>query len=412
MNNFHEINKCRISGSAELITVLDLGVQALTGVFPRSVNEPVTTGPLQLDWCPKSGLLQLRHSYSLSEMYGENYGYRSSLNLSMVRHLKNKVSNLIQMVSLNGGDLVLDIGSNDATLLHSYAIEGLKRIGVDPTGVKFRHFYTGGVELIPEFFSSAAFRARYPVQRPKIITSIAMFYDLEEPARFVSEIADILADDGIWHFEQSYLPSMLESNAFDTVCHEHLEYYSLSVVSSLLDSCGMRIIDVEINDVNGGSFAVTAAKRGSDYVANEAHIQSILSAEQKLKLHTMEPFHSFRERVFALRDQLVELVNKLNLEGKTVLGYGASTKGNVLLQFCSFTSKDIKSIVEVNPDKFGCFTPGTGIPIISEAEGRELKPDYYLVLPWHFRNSILQRERSYINDGGKFIFPLPNLEVV
>lgn len=412
MNNYREISKCRISGSTNLINVLDLGVQSLTGVFPRTVDHPITSGPMQLAWCPESGLLQLRHSYDLAEMYGDNYGYRSSLNLSMVTHLKNKVARLMQIVDLSDGDLVLDIGSNDSTLLQSYSVKGLKRVGIDPTGVKFQHFYTGGVELIPEFFSSGAFLSKYPALQPKIITSIAMFYDLEDPIRFVSEIAEILADDGIWHFEQSYMPSMLESNAFDTVCHEHLEYYSLDVVRKLLDTCGMKIIDVEINDVNGGSFAVTAAKRGSGLRANDSQIQRILADEVNLKLHTLEPFHRFRQRVFEFRDALVGLVRRLNEEGKTVLGYGASTKGNVLLQFCGFSANDIKCIVEVNPDKFGCYTPGTGIPIISEAEGRELKPDYYLVLPWHFRKSIVQRERAFLSEGGKMIFPLPTLEIV
>jgi len=411
MNNYREIKKCRISGSTNLVTVLDLGIQSLTGVFPRSVNYPVTSGPLQLAWCPESGLLQLRHSYDMGEMYGDNYGYRSSLNLSMVTHLKNKVARLVQMVAITDGDLVLDIGSNDSTLLQSYP-SGLKRVGIDPTGVKFQHFYTSGVELIPEFFSSSAFLSKYPEQRPKIVTSIAMFYDLEEPIRFVSEIAEILADDGIWHFEQSYMPSMLESNAFDTVCHEHLEYYSLDVVRKLLESCGLRILDVEINDVNGGSFAVTAAKRNSSFKGNDAQVQRILAREAELKLHSLEPFHRFRQRVFDFRDALVGLVRRLNAEGKTVFGYGASTKGNVLLQFCGFTANDIKCIVEVNPDKFGCFTPGTGIPIISEVEGRELKPDYYLVLPWHFRKSIVMRERAFLSEGGKMIFPLPVLEIV
>jgi hypothetical protein len=412
MNKYRQIDSCRIGGSANLITVLDLGLQALTGVFPRSLDHPVTSGPLQLVWCPESCLLQLRHSYDLDEMYGDNYGYRSSLNLSMVSHLKNKVARLMELVRLEAGDMVLDIGSNDSTLLQSYNLSGLKRVGVDPTGMKFRHFYTGGVELIPEFFSAATFRKKYPSYKPKIVTSIAMFYDLEEPARFVNEISQILADDGIWHFEQSYMPSMLKNNAYDTVCHEHLEYYSLDVVERLLQTCDMHILDVEINDVNGGSFAVTAAKRTNNFKANNEQIQRILDAEIALKLHTLEPFHLFRERVFSLRDELVELVRRLNYEGKTVLGYGASTKGNVLLQFCGFTREDIKSIVEVNPDKFGCYTPGTGIPIISEAEGRELKPDYYLVLPWHFRNSIIQREKAFLSQGGKMIFPLPVLEIV
>lgn len=410
--NYHKIKECRVSGSTNLLTVLDLGDQALTGVFPKNIYEDITSGPLRLVWCPDSGLLQLQHTFNLSEMYGINYGYRSGLNQSMVRHLHQKVNHLVCLRSVDNGDVVIDIGSNDATLLKAYKQPGLLRVGIDPTGKKFHEFYTDDMLLIPDFFSSSVYRKEFSSKLAKIITSISMFYDLESPASFVNDICEILDDDGIWHFEQSYMPTMLRMNAYDTVCHEHLEYYSLGVVKKLLNNCGMKIIDVQMNSINGGSFAVTAARKESCLKANDAVINWMLGQEDRIGLHTPRPFRQFEERVFEHRENLLRLIRNLNSDGKTVMGYGASTKGNVLLQFCGLTSKDIPCIAEVNPDKFGAFTPGTNIPILSEAEVRAMRPDYLLVLPWHFRDNIIKREEEYLALGGKLIFPMPEIEIV
>jgi hypothetical protein len=407
-----ELKKCRISGSSNLITVLDLGVQTLTGVFPKNVSDSITAGPLRLAWCPDSGLLQLEHTYDLTEMYGDNYGYRSGLNRSMVVHLHQKVNHLQRLRPVKFGDVVIDIGSNDATLLKAYNIQGLKRVGIDPTGNKFRAFYTDDIQLIPDFFSASVYRSTLKAVSAKIVTSISMFYDLESPTSFVKDIYDILDIDGIWHFEQSYMPTMLRMNSYDTVCHEHLEYYSLGVVKTLLENCNMKIIDVQMNSINGGSFAVTAARKESNLKPNDAVINWMLGQEDRMGLHTPKPFRQFEERVFEHRENLLRLIRELNADGKKVVGYGASTKGNVLLQFCGITSKDIPIIAEVNPDKFGAFTPGTNIPILSEIEVKATNPDYMLVLPWHFRDNIIQREAEYLASGGKLIFPLPQIEII
>lgn len=412
MNSRNEIESCRISGSKNLITVLDLGLQSLTGVFPRKIDTPITEGPLQLVWCPDSGLLQLRHSYDLAEMYGMNYGYRSGLNQSMVQHLQYKVNYLQRLRPLTSEDIVLDIGSNDATLLSAYNVNGLNRIGIDPTGKKFSEFYQNGIELVPDFFTAKAFQSKFQARKAKIVTSIAMFYDLEKPRDFVADIYEILDDDGVWHFEQSYMPTMLRMNSYDTVCHEHLEYYSLGVVKNLIEQCGLKLIDVQMNAVNGGSFAVTVAKKSSNLKSNDPVIDWLLGQEDRMGLHTPKPFRDFEERVFRHRDDLSRLIRALNADNKKVVGYGASTKGNVLLQFCNFTNQDIACVAEVNPDKFGAFTPGTNIPILSEAEVRAMKPDYMLVLPWDFRDSIIRREAEYLASGGKLIFPLPEIEIV
>lgn len=412
MSSYRTITQCRVGGGDHLVSVLSLGNQALTGVFPASVDTPVTRGPLELVWCPDSGLLQLRHSYEPSEMYGDNYGYRSGLNQSMVDHLTHKVHYLERLAKPKAGDTVLDIGSNDATTLKAYTVSDLNRIGIDPTGKKFASYYPEHVHLIPEFFSATAYRSfmRYPA---KIVTSIAMFYDLESPIQFAREVESVLANDGVWHFEQSYMPSMLRLNSYDTICHEHLEYYSLTVVERILRSAGLKLVDVVMNSVNGGSFAVTATKLSNRSVkANQTVIDWLLAQEARMGLSTPAPYRDFEERVFRHRDDLERLIKSLVADGKRILGYGASTKGNVVLQFCRFTRSEIPAIAEVNAEKFGRVTPGTHIPIISEQEAKLMKPDYFLVLPWHFKEGIIRREREYLAGGGKFILPFPEIEIV
>jgi hypothetical protein len=412
MSSYRAITNCRVSNSQHLVSVLNLGHQSLTGVFPKTASDPVTQGPLELVWCPDSGLLQLRHSYEPSEMYGDNYGYRSGLNQSMINHLNDKVAYLERLIDLKSGDIILDIGSNDATTLKCYKTQGLRRIGIDPTGKKFAEYYPPEIELIPDFFSADAYHT-VEDKPARIVTSIAMFYDLEAPIEFTQQIESILAEDGIWHFEQSYMPSMLRLNSYDTICHEHLEYYSLSVVKTILEKSGLRLVDVFMNAVNGGSFAVTAAKADNESIqTNQAVIDWLLEQESRMGLNTPRPYRDFEERVFRHREDLTRLIRALNADGKKVLGYGASTKGNVVLQFCGFTTADIEAIAEVNTEKFDRVTPGTHIPIISEAEARAMQPDYFLVLPWHFKDGILRREKEYLANGGKFIFPFPEIEIV
>ena len=407
-----KIEKCRISGSKNLINVLSLGEQYLTGIFPKSKSEKITKGPLDLVLCPESGLLQLGHSYDLKEMYGLNYGYRSGLNKFMVNHLNNKITYLTKIKPLEKNDIVLDIGSNDGTLLNCYKESNLFKIGVDPTGDKFRNFYKKDVVLVSDFFNSSLFEKKFPGRKAKIISCISMFYDLESPANFVEQISEVLDKDGICHFEQSYMPTMLRQNAYDTICHEHLEFYSLGVVKKLIENAGLKIIDVQINGINGGSFAVTAACKNANFKTNDAIIDWMLEQEDRMKLNTTEPYIEFKKRVFSHRRDLINLINNLNNNNKKIIGYGASTKGNVLLQFCNFTDNDLSCIAEVNPDKYGSYTPGTLIPIVSEVDAKSMRPDYMLVLPWHFKDTIIKREENYLKNGGKLIFPLPEIEIV
>ena len=408
---YTRIEKCRICGNTNLPLVLDLGEQALTGVFPRSRDQQVTSGPLRLVKCMGGdevcGLLQLEHSYDASEMYGDNYGYRSGLNASMVAHLRAKVQRILGLVPLSSDDLVIDIGSNDGTTLAAYP-PGPLLVGVDPTGSKFRQYYPPHVELIPDFFPSPELARRFPGRKARVVTSFSMFYDLDSPESFMRNVHAALADDGIWVFEQSYMPTMLEMNAYDTVCHEHLEYYAMRQIKWMADRVGFRIVDIEFNDINGGSFSVTVAKASSPLPTSPL-LDDVLARERNDGLDTLDPYHRFAERTARSRDDIRAFVEGARREGKSVVALGASTKGNVVLQYCGLGPDDIRGVGEVNQEKFGCFTPGTLIPIVPEQELLASRPDYLLVLPWHFRRFFLQADAFRDRN---LVFPLPTLEVV
>jgi len=411
-HSYTPIDRCRICGNPHLMQVLDLGEQMLTGVFPRSRDVQVTTGPLRLVKCmgeDACGLLQLAHSYDLGEMYGDNYGYRSGLNASMVRHLHAKVARVLGLVALLGGDLVVDVGANDGTTLGAYpeAI-GADLLGIDPTGAKFRQHYKPNVDLCADFFTADALQKVRPGKQVRVLTSFSMFYDLESPVTFMQDVHDVLADDGVWMFEQSYMPAMLDALSYDTVCHEHLEYYALKQIKWMVDRVGFTIVDIEFNDVNGGSFSITAAKSTSG-MRESPEVARILADEQARGLDTLAPFEDFAARTAESRDDLRAFLAQAKAEGKTVAGLGASTKGNVLLQYCGITTGDIAEVGEVNPDKYGAMTPGTYLPILAESEVLAHGHDYHLVLPWHFRHHFLANP-AY--SGRTLVFPLPTLQVV
>lgn len=410
---FSEISKCRICSNEDLVTIINLGNFFLTGIFPKTTNENITNGPLELVKCNGDnycGLVQLKHSFNPIEMYGENYGYRSGLNSSMVRHLKDIVNRNLEFVKLHDGDMIIDIASNDGTLLNFYSNKNLLLVGVDPTITKFAKYYESHIKTIPDFFSASLIEKEFKGKKARIITSIAMFYDLEEPLKFVQDIYRVLAEDGIWVLEQSYMPLMIERNAYDTICHEHIEYYGLYQIKWLLDKVGFKIIDIELNDTNGGSFKLIVSKKESNVPECTETINHLLDKEKIYK--TIQPFLFFKNNIIKHKEELVDFLNKIKKENLTIYGYGASTKGNVILQYCGITEELMPYIAEVNEDKFGSFTPGTLIPIISEKKAREANPDYFLVLPWHFRDNIIIREKDTINSGIKFVFPLPFINVV
>ena len=409
-----EISKCRICGNENLVTVLNLGKQYLTSIFPSLCDKKsLELYPLELVKCHGSGnacnLVQLKHSVKKDLMYSQNYGYRSGLNSSMVKHLKNKVRDIETIVDFVKGDIVLDIGSNDGTTLSFYS-QKLERIGIDPTAKKFKKYYKSDINIIEDYFSSDLVQQIIGNKKIKVITSLSMFYDLDNPLSFSKEISQILdPNSGIWVLEQSYLPTMLKKLSFDTICHEHLEYYSLSQIHWIAKNSGMKIVNVDFNEVNGGSFAVTICNEKSRKYNTSDMVHQILKREEQIGLKELAIFHKFSQQVEIFKNEFNKFLSNIIKSDKKILGIGASTKGNVLLQYCGINSNIIPAIGEVNPEKFGKYTPGSWIKIINEKKIFEQNPDYLLILPWHFKN-FFKNERKY----RKFdlIFPIPNIHVI
>tara|TARA_B100000989_G_scaffold111820_1_gene81996 strand:+ start:2382 stop:3599 length:1218 start_codon:yes stop_codon:yes gene_type:complete len=403
---------CRVSGLDDLKEVINLGDQYYTGYFPNSAQEEVPTGNLSLGISQSSNLLQMMHSFNPAMMYGDNYGYRSGLNQSMVQHLEYLSNYLQSLKSLDSDDVVLDIGSNDGTFLNSIKNKGIKRIGIDPSSKKFRNFYDQDIFTSNKFFSKDAFFSLSD-KPASLVVSISMFYDLEDPVKFAKEVNECLSDDGIWFLEQSYMPRMLETISFDTICHEHYEYYSLSTLKNIIEKAGFYLADVIFNDINGGSFGVVCTK-DKNFVSDRSKkiIDWVLNYEEKLGLNTLNPYLEFSQKVKFFKDTFIDLINNIKSDEATISGIGASTKGNVLLQYCNFDNNIIDNIGDVNKNKEGCFTPGTKIPIFSEEEVLKKNPDYLLILPWHFKNFFMKRFEKFRLNGGKLIFPLPNIQIL
>jgi hypothetical protein len=409
---FKNIYKCRVCKNTNLVSIMNLGNQFLTGKFPKFKNEKVTSGPVELVKCfgdQCCGLVQLKQSYDLSEMYGMNYGYRSGLNKHMVNHLQSKVKKILSSDVLKNGDVIIDIGSNDATTLLAYPKNLYRLIGVDPTGEKFLNYYPEDIKLITDFFSCQLIKKELGNKKAKVITSFSMFYDLEDPIKFAQDIEQVLDDSGIWVFEQSYLPSMLKANSFDTICHEHLEFYSLKQIKWILDRANIKIIDVEFNDINGGSFSIISTKKNSFIESQTIKIENILEEEVQMGLDKINIYDNFKFNVEKNGNLLKLFLLEVKKKGKRVCGIGASTKGNVLLQYFGINNHLIESIGEVNEDKYGSFTPGTLIPLLPEEEILLSNPDYLIILPWHFKNFFLKHPKF---KGRKMIFPLPHFEVI
>lgn len=411
---------CRVC-EGPLDFVLSLGDHFVSN-FPSPDDGDGIRAPLDLMICRKCSLVQLRHTVPASSMY-QNYWYRSGTNQSMRDALADITHKAEQVVRLEPGQAVLDIGCNDGTLLGSYRTSGLVKIGFDPARNLSQYSKTIATTLVSTFFEREAYSREPALEgiRPRIVTSIAMFYDLEEPNRFVADIKSVMDPNGVWVVQMSYLPLMLKQNAFDNICHEHLEYYSLASMEGLLSRHGMKVVDVELNDVNGGSFRLYIRNDDADdeVFADATHralaaerVCALRESERTIGLDTRTPYDDFAFRVERIKNDVVDFVRRQTGAGRKVFVYGASTKGNTLLQYFGLDHAVIEAAAERNPDKWGKVTVGTRIPIVSEEDARARKPSYFLVLPWHFIDEFQNRERAFLRDGGRFIVPMPHFSLL
>lgn len=410
------ITECRICRSTELSSVLDLGEQYIATHFV-STDVPdflLLRYPLKLVRCSAKdacGLVQLAHSVQPKVLYYD-YGYLSGINQTMRDHLAEIAARAETLCPLEPGDTVLDIGCNDGTLLCSYTTPGLDQVGIDASENTVKLAREKSLEIINSYFSASAYSAVRPNRKAKVITSIAMFYDLEDPGQFVKDVASILHDDGLWIIELSYLPFMLQQNSYDTVCHEHLEYYSLKPIEWLLASENLAVQHIEFNEINGGSFRLFIRKQVNASNGASETVQKVRESEKQLQLDTDRPFQAFAENSSRVRNDLKALLTRLQAQGKKVYVYGASTKGNTILQYCEIDNSIVPKAADRNEGKWGRHTLGTNIEIISEEQARKEAPDYFLALPWHFFNEFKSREQEFLERGGKFILPLPEVKVI
>lgn len=408
------INTCRICKNTNLLSVFSLGNQSYSGIFVN--NEYIPDGELNLVRCTGEdacNLVQLDRDFDQSIMYGNGYGYRSGLNKMMINHLKNlaSITELFTERMKNQSLVILDIGSNDGTLLkHFKNIYGSKseRYGIDPSSKMFSEYYDADVKKSDKFFSKSIFNEMASNKKANIITSIAMFYDLPDPLQIVMDISDVLADDGIWIVEQSYLPLMIATNSFDTICHEHTEYYTLRQFDWMCKIAGLNIVDVSMNNSNGGSFRLVIKKNTSRSLHNMVNVQQFRDIETFAGINSSDVFDKFAKNIQLQKKKLLDFMEECKINGKSICGLGASTKGNTLLQFYNLTSADIPVIGEVNPQKYGKQTPGTSIAIVNEKEILD-KYDYFVVLPWHFKDDFCKNS-TYANK--KLVFPLPIFDIV
>ena len=391
-----ESTHCRICFSADQEEILDFGEMALSGVF-SDIGAEVPLAPLNLIRCLSCGLVQLAHTYNSSILYGRNYGYESHLNNGMALHLKFRAKILeSKFLSEIRNPIIVDIASNDGTLLISVV----------------SNYYPVGTIKIPKFFSASAYRDEN-LGKANLVTSMAVLYDTESPANFASDVYEILDNQGIWHFEQSYLPTMIRTLSYDTICHEHLLYLSLHDIQRILLKSGFQLLDASLNSTNGGSIAVTAIK--SDLVFESSpFVDYLLGKEISEGIVDGSMIKKFAIQAHEHKYNLERLIRRYQDAGFLINGLGASTKGNVLLQWLGLDRSIISSIGDVNPRKYGKQTPGTGIPIVpeelimQEANAKTLT----LVLPWHFRDGIVGKSTSLLERGGSLLFPLPQIEVV
>tara|TARA_B100001057_G_scaffold280611_1_gene281031 strand:- start:1494 stop:2711 length:1218 start_codon:yes stop_codon:yes gene_type:complete len=404
-----KIKECRICKKTKLKELFSFGNLCFTGKFPTK-NQKIEKKPITLVICKNCELVQLGHSFNLKYLYGPDYGYRTGINKTMLNHVNKVVKNLSVKTKLKKNDFVLDIASNDGSLLKYYD-KKINTFGIDPILNKYKKEYKKINFKIADFFSANKV-TKFTKQKFKIITALSVFYDSEDPDKFIKDVKKLLSINGIFLLEFADLASIIKFKMFDTICHEHLEYYSSKVIINLCKKNNLKVFDIKQNDINGASKQYYISHQDSTYKTNIKIINRVLNSEKKLNLSKEKTFKNFFKIINKSKIQLNKFLKNAKKLGKKVHGYGASTKGNVLLQYYKINNTIVDFIAERNENKYNLFTPGTKIKIISEYLSRAYNPDYYLVLPWHFKKEILLREKKIRRKGTKFIFPLPKLTII
>ena len=406
-----KILNCRNCGNRKIEKLFSLGDLCYSGFFPKKKTTNVQRKNLTLVKCKSCHLVQLNEKFNPKKLYNMSYGYRTGINKTMTNHVKQIVKETSKLVKLKKNNFVLDIATNDATLLNFYP-KNVYKCGCDPILKKFENFYKKIDYKISDFFSYNKVKNIVGAEAKfKIITAIAVFYDLEDPNKFLKDVHKLLSDDGVFILEIADLYKIIKNNMFDTICHEHTEYYSCEVIFNMALNNDLRVFDIKNNISNGGSARFFICKNKSIYKSNINHIKKILNKENIIGLKSLRIYKIFYERINIIKKKLVNKLNKLKFDNNKIFGYGASTKGNILMDYFGITNKLIDYIADRNPEKNGAFTPFSKIPIISEKAAQKLNPDYYLVLPWHFKKEILIREKRQIEKGTKYIFPLPKISI-
>ena len=405
-----KIKNCRNCKNTELFDLFSLGKISFTGKFPNTIRQNVPKAYLNVLMCKKCKLVQLDRNFDLNYLYGKSYGYRTGINKTMTDHVKKIVRKCSALVKLKSKQYVLDIGSNDATLLNFYANDIIK-VGVDPLVNKYKKFYKKINYKISNFFKIKDIEKIKIKKKFKIISALSVFYDLRDPNKFIKEIKKILDDKGVFVLEHVDLYYIIKNNIFDTICHEHLVFYSSKIIIEMMKNNGLKVFNHEYNEINGGSSRYYICHSKTNFKVSK-NIKKVLLRENLQGIELKKTYKLFFTKILNEKIKLIKLIKKIKNEEQDIHGYGASTKGNVLLQFYNINNKVVNYIADRNPLKWNSFTPGTRIKIISESQSRKIKPHFYLVLPWHFKNEILIREKNIRKKGTKFIFPLPKVRVV
>jgi hypothetical protein len=404
-----EIKNCRNCESFNLINLFSLGKISFTGKFAKNKKLNIKKTLLDLMMCKNCRLVQLKHNYNLKYLYGPDYGYRTGINQTMSKHVKEITKILIKKTKISYKEYILDIASNDGTLLKCYN-KKYSTFGIDPLVNKYKKNYKDIDFKISDFFSKEKILKKTK-KKFKIITALAVFYDLNNPNKFLKDAENLLEDNGVLLIEFADILSMLKFNMFDAICHEHLTYLSSKIITNMAKKNKLRVFDIKYNNVNGGSAQYFICKNSAKFKNNFNNLKKALNRENKFGLEKLHTYKKFFYRINKIKRNLRKKITEIKRQEKSIHAYGASTKGNVLLQYFNIGREHIDFVADRNPKKFNYYTPGTKIKIISEKESRKISPNYYLVLPWHFRKEILKREKSTIKKGSKFIFPLPQLKI-